>query len=135
MGSGPSALSKTSTVEDVANSLGSLGPAYEIYRRVVTDNGINGIAIMSLRTKEEIEVMFSEFVPKLHMLVISSNILELTNSNRKVKQKKTAVSCENDIGNMIFRFCLIDLINYYYCGRHEAVDTKAIIRMSQVEEV
>ena len=59
MGSGPSALSKTSTVEDVANSLGSLGPAYEIYRRVVTDNGINYIAIMSLRTKEEIEVMYT----------------------------------------------------------------------------
>ena len=58
---------------------------------------------MSLRTKEEIEVMFSEFVPKLHMLVISSNILQLTNSNRKVKQKKTAVSCENtdDVFSMV----------------------------------
>ena len=56
MGSGPSALSKTLTVEDVANSLGSLGPAYEIYRRVVTDNGINCIAIMSLRTKEELKL-------------------------------------------------------------------------------
>ena len=103
MGSGPSALSRTSTVEDVANSLVSLGPAYDIYRHVVTDNGISGLVIMSFRTKKEIEVMFRSFVPnmaELHMFVISTNILELM-SNLNVKQKMAAVVIENHIGNLI----------------------------------
>ena len=104
MGSGPSALSRTSKVEDVANSLVSLGPAYDIYRHVVTDNAIDGITIVSFRSKKEIEVMFRNFAPNmapLHMFVISTNILELIKSNRNVKQKMAAVVIENQIGNLI----------------------------------
>jgi hypothetical protein len=104
MGSGPSALSRTSTIEDVANSLVSLGPAYDIYRHVVTDNGISGLVIMSFRTNKEVEVLFRDFAPnmaKLHMFVISTNILELIKSNRNVKQKMAAVVIENHIGNLI----------------------------------
>ena len=74
----------------------------------------------------------SPWIPKL---LLECHRSKKSKISLKVKQKKTAVSCENDIGNLIFRFCLIDLINYYYCGRHDPVDTKAIIRMSQVEEV
>jgi len=104
MGSGPSALSRTSTAVDVANSLGSLVPVYDIYRHVVTDNGIDGITIMSFRSKKEIEDTFREIVPKmanLHMKVISNNILELIKSNRNGKRKKASVEIENRIGNLI----------------------------------
>jgi len=104
MGSGPSALSRTSTAVDVANSLVALGSAYEIYRHVVTDNAIDGKTIMSFRSKKEMEETFRQIVPnmlKLYIIVISNNILELIKSNRNGKRKKASVEIENRIGNLI----------------------------------
>jgi hypothetical protein len=50
------------------------------------------------------EETFRQIVPnmlKLHIIVISNNILELIKSNRNGKRKKASVEIENRIGNLI----------------------------------